>query len=400
MAAVAFAAVALFFGVVRYSNAGATALAPEGAPGPNMVEVCSGKCTLISFHSDAPALQLQGGAPLFQLKAGSNWSQLATPKFPFDITCAKSCAEFGGDPKPGATKTLYAEKTFARYEIMFQKSADPFPLGMAIPAKDKEERPSCFMPTSKSFMPLPCGTSADSVAPCGGGGFFPIDTYPTESVIGGRIQMPDRAVAAGISVNATAVRKTNDVATGRWVTSSGVTNAPWAILLRQDRKAITGAVAQTIDGNYIPKPIEEGGVDGSKISFTISNADARPKSHVLFDGTIKGDEMKLKCSVEFEPGTFGAGFFSAKEKPSEFTARRDPKDFATVSVKTDSDGLYRFVNLPPGYYQINAGPRESLTYFPGVTAATKAVLVELGPNQKIIDRNFVLAADASPVKRP
>jgi hypothetical protein len=163
LASVAFAAAALFFAVMKYSNAGAATLALEGERGANMVEVCSGDCTILTVVPVVPAAARGASVtpPLFQLRAGDNWSRLATPTLPLDITCAKSCAEFGGDPKPGAPKTLYAEKTVGPYHLTF-KNGQQRPLEMSIPTRQSAQAPQCYMPTSKSGMPVACGTSTTS----------------------------------------------------------------------------------------------------------------------------------------------------------------------------------------------------------------------------------------------
>jgi hypothetical protein len=401
LASVAFALAALAFGVMKYSNSVAAILAAEG-PAPNMVEVCSGECTVKNVSI---------ASARFQLNAGGKWSQLKAPTLPLDVSCKKSCAEFGGHPDPKAPNTLYAERLPQAYTIIFLRDSGPTinrlrEIRMSIPAAGNGGVPRCvaYMPSSKSgIMPAtPCGTSADSseyVEAVNVFGDVASAASATGSAIAGQVLLPDGGVAAGIPISITGVLKDDDIVTGRWVASTGVPNTPWVILLSLNGKTITGSVDQ--NGGQLLRPIEEGRLDGNTVRFKAANLDANAKRRVTFTGKINADEITLTRDVEVLPGgQKGGNGIWGTNGPASFTARRDVTGLGTFSVQSGNAGQYRALNLPPGHYLLSSGPQKSPTYYPGVTNAKDAVLIKLGAKDNVSGLTFRLVTAPEPTATP
>ena len=77
--------------------------------------------------------------------------------------------------------------------------------------------------------------------------------------------------------------------------------------LKQDGTKLTGT-SQGPQGD--PLEIQDGKVDGDKISFTVSFGDMKIKH----DGTIKGDEIALNVKMEGGPGEFGGAMTLKRAK--------------------------------------------------------------------------------------
>jgi hypothetical protein len=397
MASVTFALAALASGVLVYSPSSILQAAGKADTNQmsNIVEVCSDPCAIIAVSNTSAR---------FQVRAGSRQSQLGALTLPFDVSCLKSCKEIGGDPEPGARKTIFAEKQREPYAVTF---VDLNERGAQQQSRLKIlAEGTCIMQGSKSGLPGRCGYGAAaesdrpvSRSPVSGDAFldggtmlesgaavdrsftgfggFGIATASQpiagEGVIAGRIELPGGKPAAGITVTATSAQKKGDAVTGRWVKQSGVASAPWRIELWLNGNTVTGSAGQTNNGIYSPQPIDAGFADGNTVSFRSANMGAGARRRVTFTGTIDGDQLTLNRAVEILPAgrTNGRGLFGANG-PAQFTAVRD-RTVIRVSAVTDVAGQYRIRNLPPGHYQISAGPSET---------PTNAELAPVGPGEK------------------
>src|SRR5688572_3850776 len=68
---------------------------------------------------------------------------------------------------------------------------------------------------------------------------------------------------------------------------------------------------------------------------------------------------------------------------------------ALVSLgMTDDTGRYRLENIPPGRYYVVAGFVDSPTYYPGVSSATGATILNVLSGTPIPDINFTTAVSA------
>jgi hypothetical protein len=72
---------------------------------------------------------------------------------------------------------------------------------------------------------------------------------------------------------------------------------------------------------------------------------------------------------------------------------------ATLSSisQTDSSGLYRLENVPPGRYLIMAGLLAFPSYYPGVTAPPQARIVTIGAGQDLINLDFAIVTVSNTV---
>jgi hypothetical protein len=98
-------------------------------------------------------------------------------------------------------------------------------------------------------------------------------------------------------------------ATGKWTyEQAGRGNMPArqvTITLKQDGTKLTGSVPGFGRGGDNPPPpseITDGKVDGSNVSFTVKREFNGNTMVTKYEGTISGDEMKLKITRETQNG--------------------------------------------------------------------------------------------------
>jgi hypothetical protein len=109
-------------------------------------------------------------------------------------------------------------------------------------------------------------------------------------------------------------------ATGQWLVTN-VPYAPWTFTLTQVGAKLTGTIRQRI-GAPEGITIYNGNVKGNDVSFQVESPDSMRT--VTFAGTIAGDSISFKRSVQVHPGgdSGATGLFGARG-PAEFTAGRE-----------------------------------------------------------------------------
>jgi hypothetical protein len=107
-------------------------------------------------------------------------------------------------------------------------------------------------------------------------------------------------------------------AAGLWQVTN-VSAGPWSIELMQNETKLTGTVRQAgAEGG--PVTISEGAVTGNTLTFKAVSPDGART--ITFTGTLKGDEIAFKRSVEVRNNNIGpTGVFGGRAI-SEFTAKR------------------------------------------------------------------------------
>jgi hypothetical protein len=108
-------------------------------------------------------------------------------------------------------------------------------------------------------------------------------------------------------------------ATGKWTYEQpgrgGGPGRPVTITLKQDGAKLTGSVPGMGRGGDNPPPpteITDGKVDGNNVSFTVKREFNGNTMVQKFEGTLNGDEMKLKITRDTQNGP----------QTSEVTAKR------------------------------------------------------------------------------
>ena len=107
-------------------------------------------------------------------------------------------------------------------------------------------------------------------------------------------------------------------ATGKWTYEQPGRNGGPArqvtITLKQDGTKLTGSVPGMGRGGAEAPPIEilDGKVDGGNVSFTVKRTTPNGELVTKYEGTINGDEMKLKTTMDMGNGP----------QTREFTAKR------------------------------------------------------------------------------
>jgi len=107
-------------------------------------------------------------------------------------------------------------------------------------------------------------------------------------------------------------------ATGKWTYEQPGRNGGPArqvtITLKQDGSTLTGSVPGMGRGGAEAPPIQitDGKVDGSNVSFTVKRTTPNGEFVTKYEGTISGDEMKLKTTMDMGNGP----------QTREFTAKR------------------------------------------------------------------------------
>jgi hypothetical protein len=98
-------------------------------------------------------------------------------------------------------------------------------------------------------------------------------------------------------------------ATGKWTFEQpgrgGGPGRPTTITLKQDGAKLTGSVPGFGRGGDNPPPpseIKDGKVDGDKVSFTVTREFNGNSMVTKYEGTISGDEMKLKIMRDGQNG--------------------------------------------------------------------------------------------------
>ena len=92
---------------------------------------------------------------------------------------------------------------------------------------------------------------------------------------------------------------------------------PVTITLKADGASLTGSVPGMGRGGApaAPSAISNGKVDGDKVSFEVKRTTQNGESITKYEGTVSGDEMKLKVT---RPGRGGGD-----PTTTEFTAKRE-----------------------------------------------------------------------------
>ena len=106
-------------------------------------------------------------------------------------------------------------------------------------------------------------------------------------------------------------------ATGKWTYEQAGRNGGPArqvtITLKQDGTKLTGSVPGFGRGGDAPPiEIQDGKVDGNNVSFTVKRTTPNGDFVTKYEGTVNGDEMKLKTTMDMGNGP----------QTREFTAKR------------------------------------------------------------------------------
>lgn len=108
-------------------------------------------------------------------------------------------------------------------------------------------------------------------------------------------------------------------ATGKWTYEQpgrgGGPGRQVTITLKQDGAKLTGSIPGFARGGGDPPPpteITDGKVDGNNVSFTVKRQTPNGEFVTKYEGTISGDEMKLKTTQDMGNGP----------QTREFTAKR------------------------------------------------------------------------------
>jgi hypothetical protein len=95
---------------------------------------------------------------------------------------------------------------------------------------------------------------------------------------------------------------------GKWTYEQpgrgGGPGRPVTITLKQDGSKLTGSVPGMGRGDNPPPPsdIQNGKVDGDKVSFEVVREFQGNKMTSKYEGTVSGDEMKLKITRDTQNG--------------------------------------------------------------------------------------------------
>ena len=96
--------------------------------------------------------------------------------------------------------------------------------------------------------------------------------------------------------------------TGKWTFEApgrgGNPGRPTTITLKQDGAKLTGSVPGMGRGgaDVPPSEITDGKVDGNKVSFSVTREFNGNKMVTKYEGTVAGDEMKLKITRDTQNG--------------------------------------------------------------------------------------------------
>ena len=97
---------------------------------------------------------------------------------------------------------------------------------------------------------------------------------------------------------------------GKWTFEQpgrgGNPGRPTTITLKADGAKLTGSVPGMGRGGDNPPPpteITDGKVDGNNVSFTVKRETPNGSMVIKYEGTVSGDEMKLKITRNGQDGT-------------------------------------------------------------------------------------------------
>jgi hypothetical protein len=129
-------------------------------------------------------------------------------------------------------------------------------------------------------------------------------------------------------------------ATGTWQVTIGVVYAPWTFDLTQTGTALSGTVRQQ-GGLRGPAAIRDGTVEGNTLLFKVDSPSGG--RIITFTGTIAGDSMDLRRSVEDPVGQLsGAGVFGVRGA-TQLTAHRADPVATAMALGTPLPGSQRWV---------------------------------------------------------
>ncbi len=86
----------------------------------------------------------------------------------------------------------------------------------------------------------------------------------------------------------------------------------WTFDLKQDGSKLSGSVKGPFGE---PNEIQEGKVDGDKVSFFVKVNMMGNEMKINYDGTVSGDEISFKTSFEGGMGGMGGGPGGGRERP-------------------------------------------------------------------------------------
>jgi hypothetical protein len=114
---------------------------------------------------------------------------------------------------------------------------------------------------------------------------------------------------------------------------------------------------------------------------------------LLFESTSLAQSASVAGVIRAMDGTPSAGVrVAVREVP---VANATSKESAMARIgQTDRTGHYKLEDIPPGRYYITAGFVDLPTYYPGVSSAGEAKIVEVGRGAALINLDFTLVRTA------
>jgi alcohol dehydrogenase (cytochrome c) len=202
------------------------------------------------------------------------------------------------------------------------------------------------------------------------------------------------ATACGI-VYASIVSSGQTSVAGTWRVESTPPARSWTAVFRIDGNRLVGTVSSCLSADGVVE-IENGTVDGNRVTFTCSRG-ARAGLRVLtFAGIVRGDELRLAWGKS-GPGGGGSNdpFFGAT-RPSEITLRRipDASDATSTELKTAADKIRVTPSVPFERVQkSDTEPQNWLTYSGNLMGQRHSALTQVTPaNVKDLELAWVWQA--------